>query len=319
MFAGVKRLSSLAILLALPLAAPATADPIVSLGVPPSHPAFRGEAADPRPLPSGQMSVAPQNPFMAPGADSNIHNDAWMTGAYPLRSGPLGSSLASISEAKNPAICGSLAFDSRGRIVSVCPSAVAPPQARIMDPNTLATIASYDLPNAPDPPGTKLYQNFSGGGYFFLDERDQIWVPTKTDHIYVVGQTANGQGLELRRDYDLTSVLDTANERITSALPDYKGRIWFVTKQNGKVGTVDRNTGAIKIMRLDEEIENSFSVDRSGVYIVSDKRMYRFKARKNGAPKIIWKRHLSELGDRQAEPGQRGIGHDAGRDEAAAT
>ena len=275
--------------LALPAAAAAI--PIVSNPVPPpSLPAYQGSAATANPLPKSKTTIPPQNPFMAGGPDSNIHNDAWMTGAYPLRSGPLGRSPVSTSEAKNPAICGSLAFDSRGRIISVCPSAVAAPQARIMDPNTLATIATYDLPNAPDPPGTKLYQNFSGGGYFFLDNRDQIVVPTKTDHIFVVGQTANGQGLELRRDYDLTGVLDTANERITSAIPDYKGRIWFVTKQNGKVGTVDRDSGAIKIMRLvGEEIENSFSVDRSGVYIVSDKRMYRFKAKKNGAPKIIWK------------------------------
>jgi len=54
--------------------------------------------------------------------------------------------------------------------------AVVAPQARIIDPHTLETIASYGLPTAPDPPGTKTYQNFTGGGYFFLDNRDRIWV-----------------------------------------------------------------------------------------------------------------------------------------------
>jgi hypothetical protein len=273
----------------LSLPASAFAIPIVSVPLPPpSLPAFQGAPATASPLPPSKVTIPPQNPFMAGDPDSNIHNDAWMTGAYPLRGGPLGRSPVSVSEAKPPAVCGSLAFDSRDRIVSVCPSAGVGPQIRLIDPNTLATLATYDLPNAPDPPGTKTYQNFSGGGYFFLDAQDQLWVPTKTDHIYVVGETANGQGFELRRDYDLTSVLDTANERITSALPDWSGRIWFVTKQNGKVGTVDRQTGAIKILRLDEEIENSFSVDRSGVYIVSDKRMYRFKAKRDGTPKILW-------------------------------
>ncbi len=249
MFAGVKRLSSLAILLALALAAPATADPIVSLGVPPSHPAFRGEAADPRPLPSGQMSVAPQNPFMAPDPASNIHNDTWMTGAYHHK-GPLGRSPITFSRGGQPSLCGSLAFDSGGRIVSVCPSAGFPPQARVIDPVSLATIATYDLPQAPDPPGTKTYQNFTGGGYFFLDHRDRLWVPTKTDHVVVLAISEDGTSLSLVRDYDLTSVLDEDVERITSALPDFSGRIWFVSKANGKVGTIDRKTGRVRAIEL---------------------------------------------------------------------
>lgn len=277
-----------AALLAWP--AGAAAIPIVSVPVPPpSLPAFQGSASPGVSLAPGKTTFAPQNPFMAPNPFSNIHNDAWMTDSYPATPGPLGKSLNPTSEAKSPAVCGSLAFDSRSRIVSVCPSAGFPPQARIIDANTLATIASYDLPNAMDPPGTKTYQNFSGGGYFFLDDKDQIWVPTKTDHIYVVGESADGGSLVLRRDYDLTGVLDTANERITSALPDFSGLLWFVTKQNGKVGTVNTKTGAIHVRRLDEEIENSFAIGGRSAYIVSDKRMYRFKARKNGAPYVVWK------------------------------
>lgn len=152
-----------ALVAALALPASASAIPIVSAPVPPpSLPAFQGSAATAKLVPPSKVTNPPQNPFMAPDPDSNIHNDAWMTGAYPLRGGPLGRSPASVSEAKTPAVCGSLAFDSRGRIVTVCPSAGFPPQARIIDPATLATIASYDLPNAPDPPGTKTYQNFSG-------------------------------------------------------------------------------------------------------------------------------------------------------------
>ena len=182
---------------------------------------------------------------MARNPNSNIHNDTWMTDAYQ-RKGPLGKSLVATSEAKPPALCGSIAFDSQGRLVSVCPSVIAPPQARIIDPNTLATISTYDLPNAPNPPNTPEYQNFTGGGYFFLDQDDRIWVPTKTDHIYVLSQGADGNTLTLEADYDLTSVLDPATERITSALPDFKGRIWFVSKATGKVGTLDPQTGQLR-------------------------------------------------------------------------
>ena len=54
-----------------------------------------------------------RTPTWRPDPNSNIHNDTWMTDSY-RRAGPLGISLAPISEAKPPSLCGSLAFDSRG-------------------------------------------------------------------------------------------------------------------------------------------------------------------------------------------------------------
>ena len=76
-------------------------------------------------------------------------------------------------------------------------------------------ISEFTLPTAPNPPGTKEYQNFTGGGYFFLDNKDRMWVPTKTDHIFVLNEGADGNTLTLEHDYDLTSVLDPRPERIT--------------------------------------------------------------------------------------------------------
>jgi hypothetical protein len=107
----------------------------------PSLPAFEGTAATAKKI--KRPTRPPQNPFMAPDPNSNIHNDAWMTDAY-RRPGPLGSSLVARSNGLPPALCGSLAFDSRGRIVGVCPSLFSPPQARIIDPQSLEIIASYD-------------------------------------------------------------------------------------------------------------------------------------------------------------------------------
>ena len=275
------------------LAAPAEAEPIPSLGIPPTLPAFEGAAATARPLPN--PTNPEQNPFMAPDPNSNIHNDSWMTDAYP-GPGPLGEDLVASSEGMGRALCGSLAFDSRGRIVSVCPSLATAPEARIIDPETLEIIATYTMPNAPDPGDAPAHQNFTGGGYFFLDNHDRMWVPTKTDHIYVLGQSEDGSELELRRDYDLTPVLEEDTERITSALPDFSGRIWFVSKVSGKVGTLNRKTGELKVKRLGEEIENSFAVGSDGVYIVSDKRMYRFKANRKGRPRIVWRKRYPNSG-----------------------
>ncbi len=152
--------------------ASAGAAPIVDTGTP-SLPAFSGAPATAKQI--KDPTIAPQNPFMAPNPNSNIHNDTWMTDAYQRR-GPLGKDLQTSSGANTPSICGSIAFDSKGRLVSVCPSAAAPPQARIIDPDTLEVISSYTLPTAPNPPNTPEYQNFTGGGYFFLDGEDRIWV-----------------------------------------------------------------------------------------------------------------------------------------------
>jgi hypothetical protein len=274
-----------AVIAALSVVAPALAAPILDTGTP-SLPPHTGSAFTPHKL--KDPTKAPQNPFMARNPNSNIHNDTWMTDAYQ-RSGPLGNDLQAGSGSLPPSLCGSLAFDQENRLVSVCPSLLAPPTARIIDPQTLEVVSDYTLPNAPNAPGTQEYQNFTGGGYFFLDEQDRMWVPTKTDHIFVLNEGPDGNTLTLERDYDLTSVLDADTERITSALPDFNGLIWFVSKANGKVGTLDPKTGRLRVKKIGHEIENSFAVGADGVYIVSDKHMYRFKAGAKGVPRVAWK------------------------------
>src|SRR5262245_20367433 len=266
----------------------AAATPIASSGPAPSLPAFSGPPVTAHPLDASKVTLAPQNPFMAANPGSNVHNDTWMTDTYHGRA-PLGRSLVTNSASEPPSICVSLAFDSAGRIVTVCGSNVAPPQVRVIDPKTLATLATYDLPQAPDLPGTLPYQNVTGGAYFFLDDKDRIWVPTKTDHILVIGESNGGHQLSVDHDYDLTGVLDSSSERITSALPDFSGRIWFVSKQRGKVGILDPDTGRARVITLGEEIENSFAIGPKGTYIVSDKRMYRLEAASNGAPRVVWR------------------------------
>ena len=87
--------------------------------------------------------------------------------------------------------------------------------------------------------------------------------------------------------------------------------MWFVSKQNGKVGTLDPRRGKVKVKTVGEEIENSFAVGSDGVYIVSDKRMYRFKAGEERHAEDRLEVRLQELRDRQAEPGRRRLGHDA--------
>jgi hypothetical protein len=205
------------------------------------------------------------------------------------RAGPTGGPLATRFGVHPPSLCGSLAFDRKDRIVSVCPSTVAPPVLRLIDPRTLAVLAEYQMPaGLPTPPGTPEYQNYTGGGYFFLDQRDRVWSATKSNHLFGLAEAADGKSFHKVADYDLSSAV-TGDERITSALPDFRGRIWFVTKKDGKVGILDTRTRRVRLLRTGEEIENSFAVDRNAVYIVSDKRMYRLSADHRGRPQVDWK------------------------------
>jgi len=268
--------------------------------VPTTLPRYQGSPATAKPM---KASKPPRNPYLAKDPRSNIHNDTWMTDAY-RHAGPLGTQPQVTSSLMRPALCGSLTFHSRGYLVSVCPSLGAGPQARVIDPRTLDLIATYDMPSAPDPPGTTAYQNFAGGGYFYLDGRDRIWSATKTGHIFVLQVAPDGRAITKVDDYDLTSVLNE-DERISSALPDFKGRIWFVSKKRGKVGILNPRTRRIRITTLNEDIQNSFTVDRDAVYIVSSKRMYRFSARK-GRPRADWKRRYGNSGI--VKPGQADAG-----------
>src|SRR6185437_4302758 len=144
-------------------------------------------------------------------------------------------------------------FDRKGRIVSVCPSTVAPPVLRLIDPRTLAVLAEYRLPaGLPRPPGTPEFQNYTGGGYFFLDRHDRVWSATKDNHLFVLAEARGGRSFRKMADYDLSSAV-RGDERITSALPDFQGRIWFVTKKDGKVGVLDTRTRRVRLIRTGEE------------------------------------------------------------------
>lgn len=270
---------------ALGLAPSASAAPISSSLPAPSLPDFSGKAFKATPIKGA--TKAPQNPFMAKNQKSNIHNDTWMTGTYSWP-GPLGRNLVTNSGAAAPGVCSTIAFDSRGRIVTVCVSSVAAPQARIVDPDTLEVIDTYDLPNAPPVGNTPVYQNFSAGGYFYLDNSNRLVIPTRDNRILILGQTPDGSEFQLIDNLDVTSVVDPATERMNSALPDFQGDIWFVVKQSAEVGIMDSRTEKIRVLDLPGEIQNSFTVDRGAVYVATSKRLYRLGKTRNGKPTIDW-------------------------------
>ena len=172
-------------------------------------------------------------------------------------------------------------------------------QLRLLDPRTLDTIASHPLPDRIIPPGVSPFQA-AGGAYFYLDQRDRA-VVTVGRQIFVVAFRDGGWTRD--RTYDLSSVIP-ADDQLNSALPDWSGRLWFVTRQHGIVGALDPRSGRVLgTHRTDEAIGNSFAVDETGgVFVVTDKAQYRFDPGRRGAPKPTWRVRYDNVGIKK--PGQ---------------
>ena len=167
--------------------------------------------------------------------------------------------------------CGSLTFDSRGRLETVCVGATTP-TLKLFDPTTLKQLATYRLPNRKL--GLNVFTDFSGGGYFYLDHLDRAVIPTGNNHIRVVGQNAAGTAFVLRRDYDLTRSMARA-DKIVSVLPAWSGELVFVTER-GLVGAIEPASGQTRVLPLGETITNSFAVDETGgIYVVTTAALYR--------------------------------------------
>jgi hypothetical protein len=283
---------------ALALLAPAAAgaaQPIPNDATPGAVQAYQGAPAQPRRLAAQEP---PRHPFMAPNGRSNIHDDGFQSDTYWIP-GPLGRNMSVLSNAQF-GDCASVTFDTHGRIVTVCVG-VAGPQLVLMDPKTLDTIASMALP--PRLPGsTSIFNDFAGGGYFYLDNRDRAVVPTTTRHVFVVAVGA--AGFTQQRDYDLTGAV-AVGDKIISALPDWTGRLWFASTR-GVVGTV-APSGQVRAKQLGEGISNSFAVDdQGGVFVVTQKALYRLDAATDGSPAVSWREQYRNSGI--AKPGQSDAG-----------
>lgn len=256
---------------------------------------FEGTAATPAPFPA---PPAPEHPHLAARAFSNIHNDAWMTDANP-GPGPLGRDLR-VRSAFYAGECGTVTFDRRGRLISVCVR-LDRPSLTVMNPVTLAPLAAHDLPAKARTSAAGL-TDVSGGGYFYLDDTDRAVIPTADRRLRIVQVEDDPRGRpRLRRVRDVVLGLDRA-EKVVAVMPDWDGRIWFVTT-GGIVGTVDEATGTVRRTSLGEGITNSIAVDTDGsVYVVTDRALYRMRAGTDATPDVVWRAQYPSIGRRK--PGQ---------------
>jgi hypothetical protein len=282
------------------LVAPVAASAAVPIPAEPGDvPAFTGQPHRAYRVPAPRV---PRHPFMAPNGRSNVHDDAYQTDTYRSAGprGGLGHVFSQSYDGKGGlGSCGiTIAFDRRGRLITTCITATTI-ELRMMDPRTLDTIASRKLGDRVIPPGVNPFQS-AGGAYFYLDQRDRAVVSIGRQ-IFVVAY--RGGAFDVVRTYDLSSVIP-ADDQLNSALPDWSGRIWFVTRLHGIVGDLDpRSSAVLGTRRTGEPIENSFAMDETGgVFIVSDKAQYRFDATRSGKPKVSWRVRYRNAGVKK--PGQ---------------
>ncbi len=258
-----------------------------------------GEPAVPYAIPSLKV---PEHPFMAPNGRSNLHDDGYQTDSY-LTSGPLGRDVRVTTGTYN-GVCGSVTFDREGRLVTICVGFDAVTLRRL-DPTTLESLAQFVLPRRPAAIGNP-FQNFTGGGYFYLDNQDRVVVGTGDRHLYVIGPDASGVGFQKVRDVDLTGTIPEG-DGIISILPDFTGRLWVATRK-GIVATVDKDRDVVKSLDTHEPNGNSFAVGDDGVYIVTDKADYRFEAGPDGTPKVVWRAEYPNDGTQKPGQSQAGSG-----------
>lgn len=315
MAAGLRRRAAALSLTAVALAAPATAGaeptPIPEGPQGALADGYQGAPAEPRPI---FAPVPPRHPHMAPNGASNLHVDAFQTDVHQAP-GPLGRDTERLSTFHR-GVCASVTFDSRGRIVTVCVS-ITTVTLYQLDPDTLDTLASYRLPERP--PSANPFQNFTGGGYFYLDDDDRAIIPT-TDRRLLAVRSHDG-GFTLEREIDLGPSVPEG-DAVISALPDWNGLVWFASK-GGVVGTADLGTGVVRALDTGEPIGNSFAVDVDGsVWIVTDVALHRFVAGDDGTPVSDWS--VGYPNDGTIKPGQTQAGSGTtptliGRDRIAIT
>ncbi len=256
----------------------AMTQPPGSLPIPPgagwlTTPSYDGRPANAEPL---NAKNPPQNPHLAANPFNSMHNDAWATDAYP-GPGPTGSNPQVDSAFYGILECATLTFDSQGRLVGLCGD-ISGPSLHLIDPDTLQITKSQPLPERKPSKESRL-QDLCGGAYFYLDNEDRAVVAT-TDAKVAMFDTAT---LKPVGSYPVPV---PEGDCLIALLPDWQGRTWYATR-HGQVGWVIPKTGRHGEFRVKGTIANSLAADDSGLYVVSDRALIRFRTNV-ARPKREW-------------------------------
>jgi len=271
---------------------------------------FVGYPVTPRPL-SGFAAQQIAHPFMA-FEGGGLHGNAYNSDVH-VTGGPLGRDLQVATRRVSPfpgGVCPTITFASDGVIVAMCAS-FSGFEINLFEAHTLKLLATHKLPTRPSTFEALvkwdidiIFLDTSGGSYFYLDNEDRAVLADAEQRIQRIAhrRKVNGEWeLYVTDSWDIEphaphDCFDIDNwfpqgecDPITSVMPDYSGRIWWVTRF-GRVGTLDPATGRVAVHRFaGEEIQNSLSADRDGMYVITDHALYHMVADGDGTPRTVWK------------------------------
>lgn len=271
-----------------------------------------GSWADPSFKPARVEATINANPFLAEGTNGTMHGDGGQSDTH-LAAGPFGRGLQMRSRRAGNGMtrqCSTFVYRSDGRPVVMC-GGLSGFRMVLLDPESLKALATFDLPVRPSSFEAAVKRDMSimmndssGGAYMFLDHQDRLvfanseWVVQRL----AASQTDGKWAFSIDRQWDLKlhvphDCLNWNNwfpsgecDKVTTVMPDHLGRYWWTTR-NGRLGTLDPETGKVSIIKLDgEEIQNALAMDSRAVYVLSDHAQYAFMGGKDGRPVELWRR-----------------------------
>lgn len=267
-------------------------------------PSFAGSTTG---TPNLAANVVSDHPFLAGRGHNGMHSDAYMSGTHPS-AGPDGSSgfdISSASMRKNEFFpggeCGNTVFTSSGILLSYCADFTNNGVYALKRVNVAGTgedrfelLDSFPLPNRESSATLDIYQimnDTSGGAYFHLDNQERIVLADSANTLRII-ETSGGtltQVLQAPIGFHVTGNPGGTNHDVTDIMPDWNvaGVYWFITRQ-GKVGTIDTNNAnaVVSIDFAGEEFQNAMAMDSTGVYAVSDFKMYKLTLNGSNAPQF---------------------------------
>ena len=260
---------------------------------------------------SAQASQPVMHPFMA-FEGGGLHGNHYNSDVH-VTPGPMGNNLQVLTRRVSAfpgGVCPTITFTKDGKLVAMCASFHGF-EINLFEPHTLNLLATHKLVTRPSTFEALIKFNLdyifldtSGGSYFYLDNEDRAVLADANQIVQRIAHRQNAQGqweFYLTDQWDMKpyaphECLDFYNwfpngecDPISSVMPDYQGRIWWVTR-HGRVGTVNPTNGQVGVHHFDgEEIQNSLSSDKDGMYVITDHALYHMVADNSGTPQVIWR------------------------------
>lgn len=247
---------------------------------------------------------------IAAGANATMHGDGGQSDTH-LAAGPFGPGWEVRTRRSGngmPRQCSTFVHRTDGKVVAMC-GGLSGFRMVLLDPDSLAALATFDLPIRPSAfeavirrDRSIMMNDSSGGAYLFLDNQDRV---VFADSRWVVQRLAARKhgaawAFEIDGEWDLKPHVphDCLNwdnwfpsgecDKVTTVIPDAQGLLWWTTR-NGRLGTLDPARGKVAVLPLGEEIQNALAVDDRSVYVLTDHAQYAFQAGADGRPRQVWR------------------------------